>query len=67
VTVYRSGVFQASATTVAPWGVYEVFADLPEGTYVMQASAEGHDPQTKVLVVATPGLTAYVNFSLQPQ
>ncbi|UCH33003.1 MAG: carboxypeptidase regulatory-like domain-containing protein, partial [Armatimonadota bacterium] len=61
------GIIWATTTTTAPWGIYEINADLPPGTYVMQASRPGYLPQAKKGVIVTAGNTTYVNFSLQPQ
>jgi len=61
------GVIRATATTTAPYGVYAINADLPPGTYVVQASQPGYLPQAKKNIIVTAGVTTYVNFFLQPQ
>jgi len=61
------GVIRATTTTTAPYGVYEINADLPPETYVVQASQTGYVPQAKKNIVVIAGATTYVNFNLQPQ
>jgi len=67
VVARRDGIIRATATTIAPWGVYEIASDLPAGTYVVGASTTGYLGQTRKDIVVTAGATTYVNFSLQPQ
>jgi len=67
VTAYLGGVLQGTATTTSPWGIYEIYGDLPAGNYSMTASKAGCIGQAKTGVTVTTGATAYVNFNLQPQ
>ena len=64
VTVSSGGIVRATATTVAPYGTYDVNADLPTGTYVVAVSNAGYLTQTKNNIAVTQGQTTYVNFSL---
>jgi len=68
VNVYQGGVLPATASTVAPWGIYEISGEYSQYVYcVLVASADGYDAQGRNRIVAIPGLTTYVNFFLQPQ
>jgi len=67
VIARMGGIIRATTTTAAPWGVYEINANLPPGTYVMQASQPGYLAQVKKDIIVTAGATTYVNFNLQPQ
>jgi hypothetical protein len=61
------GIVRATATTTAPWGTYDIAANLPPGTYSMNASKAGYADQGKIAVAVTAGATTYVNFNLQPK
>jgi hypothetical protein len=67
VAAYEGGVLRAVAITTWPWGVYQISADLPAGTYLVAASAPGYATQGKGNITVTPDTTTYVNFRLQPQ
>jgi hypothetical protein len=67
VSAYLGGDLQGSATTTAPWGIYEIYGDLPQGIYSLNASAAGYTDQSKIGIAVSPGTTTYVNFNLQPQ
>ena len=58
------GIIWATTTTTSPYGVYEMNADLPPGTYVVQASQPGYVAQNKKDIIVTAGATTYVNFNL---
>jgi glutamyl endopeptidase len=67
VVARKDGIIRATAVTTAPWGVYQMTSDLPEGIYAMQASKDGYLPQGKKDVPVTAGVTTYRNFNLQPE
>ncbi|UCH35292.1 MAG: carboxypeptidase regulatory-like domain-containing protein [Armatimonadota bacterium] len=67
VVARKDGIVWATATTGAPWGIYEMDSDLPAGTYVVGASKAGYLGQTRKDIPVTAGATTYVNFFLQPQ
>jgi len=67
VVARKDGVIRATATTVAPWGIYEMNSDLAAGTYVVGASKTGYLGQTRKDIPVTAGATTYVNFGLQAQ
>jgi hypothetical protein len=66
VLARSGGIVWATTWSTSPWGIYEISADLPPGTYVVQASRTGYLAQVKMDIVVTAGATTYVNFSLQP-
>jgi hypothetical protein len=66
VIARSGGILRATATTIAPWGIYEIDRDLPSGTYVTEASKAGYLAQMKKDIVVTAGATTYVNFNLAP-
>ena len=67
VLARSGGIVRATTWTSLPWGVYEIDADLPPGTYVLQASRTGYLAQVKMDIVVTAASTTYVNFTLQPR
>ncbi|UCH35604.1 MAG: carboxypeptidase regulatory-like domain-containing protein [Armatimonadota bacterium] len=67
VVARSGGVMWATATTTAPWGIYEMDSDLPPATYVVGASKSGYLGQTRKDIPVAGGATTYVNFNLQPQ
>jgi len=67
VTAYMNDTLRGTATTTAPWGMYEMYGGLPEGPYVVEAIAPGYQQQIRTKIGVVPGLTAYANFFLQPQ
>jgi beta propeller repeat protein len=64
VKARMGGILRATATTTAPYGIYEMDRDLPAGSYVVEAIKPGYQTQTKVNIVVSRGATTYVNFSL---
>jgi hypothetical protein len=66
VTARSGGVLRGTATTVPPWGIYEIDTALPAGTYSLNASKTGYTHQSKLGVGITEGATTYVNFRLAP-
>jgi FtsP/CotA-like multicopper oxidase with cupredoxin domain len=64
VTVSSGGVIRATGTTTAPYGIYDINADLPTGTYIVAASNAGYLTQTKNNIAITAGATTFVNFNL---
>jgi len=64
VIARSGGILWATGTTIAPWGIYEINSDLPAGTYVVQASQTGYNPQGRNNIAVTAGATTYVNFFL---
>jgi len=67
VIARSGGILWATATTVGPWGIYEINSDLPAGTFVMQASAPGYVAFGRNNIAVSAGATTYVNFFLQSQ
>ena len=64
VQARSAGVLRAAVITTAPFGIYEINADLPAGTYTMIGSNAGYDNQIKTNITVTAGETTYVNFNL---
>jgi glutamyl endopeptidase len=67
VVARKDGIVRATATTVAPWGIYEMDSDLPAGTYVVGATMAGYRGQARKDIPVTAGATTYSNYFLQPQ
>jgi len=66
VVVRTYGLVRATATTTAPWGIYEIPGYFAEyNRYALEASSAGFDPQSRNHISVIPGLTTYVNFFLQ--
>ncbi|UCH36212.1 MAG: carboxypeptidase regulatory-like domain-containing protein [Armatimonadota bacterium] len=66
VVARSAGIVWATATTTAPYGIYEMDRDLPPGTYLVGASKTGYLGQTRKDISLVAGHTTYVNFFLQP-
>ena len=64
VAAYISGALRGSATTTSPWGVYEIYGNLPAGTYSMLCAKADYTDQGKTNIIVTTGATTYVNFNL---
>jgi len=66
VAAFLGGVLRGTATTSSPWGIYEIYGEMPAGAYSINASKAGYTDQRKAGIVVASGATTYVNFNLQP-
>jgi len=67
VQARMGGIVRATATSTAPYGVYEMDSDLAPGTYTMYTSKSGYIGFGRTGIVVSSGATTFVNFPLQPQ
>jgi len=67
VQARMGGIVRATATSTAPYGVYEIDSDLATGSYTMYTSRSGYIGFGRTGIVVSSGATTFVNFPLQPQ